>query len=163
MCTTSGEYWKSNIGQAFLNDPEGFKRKRQNREYTEKEKQELKYLNMSKQDVTNESFLEAEWDHVPRTKLSEKLTNIYEKHFKSLLATATSNNNDSNSKPQEPRIKQNDAIQILQKVASTDTYAKQILETVKDPAFQYTVPIGIVGTKIDDMNRLVETRTTELK
>jgi hypothetical protein len=152
MCTTSGEYWELSIGQAFLNDPEGFKRKRQNREYTAKEKQELKYLNMSKQDVTNESFLEAEWDHVPRTKLSEKLTNIYEKYFKALLATATSNNKDSNSKPQEPRIKQNDAIQILQNASSTDTYAKQILETVKDPAFQYTVPIGIVGTKLDDMN-----------
>ena len=83
MYTTSGEYWNSNVGKEFLKDPEGFKRKRQNREYTAKEKQEIKYLNMSKQDVTNESFLEAEWDHMPRTKLSDKLVKVYEKNFKS--------------------------------------------------------------------------------
>ena len=101
MYTTSGEYWNSNVGKEFLKDPEGFKRKRQNREYTAKEKQEIKYLNMSKQDVTNESFLEAEWDHMPRTKLSDKLVEVYEKNFKSKV------------EPKGRRIKQKDAINIL--------------------------------------------------
>ena len=67
------------LGKNFKRSKRGFKRKRQNREYTAKEKQEIKYLNMSKQDVTNESFLEAEWDHMPRTKLSDKLVEVYEK------------------------------------------------------------------------------------
>ena len=140
MYTTSGEYWNSNVGKEFLKDPEGFKRKRQNREYTAKEKQEIKYLNMSKQDVTNESFLEAEWDHMPRTKLSDKLVKVYEKNFKSKV------------EPKGRRIKQKDAINILKKLSSTDTYVNQILETVQDPAFEYSVPVGIVGTKIDDMD-----------
>ena len=93
---------------------------------------------MSKQDVTND-FLEAEWDHMPRTKLSDKLVEVYEKNFKSKV------------EPKGRRIKQKDAINILKKVSSTDTYVNQILETV-DPAFEYSVPVGIVGTKIDDMD-----------
>ena len=104
---SNGSYWQSSIGKEFLSDPEGFKRKRQNREYTAKEKKELNYLNLSKQDVTETSFLEKEWDHMPRTKLSNELTHVYNEYFKHLV--------DDNK-----RITQAEAIKILQKASSSN-------------------------------------------